>query len=94
MDTYYYHIVENDYSSGPYNVTILPGTTSTFFVVPIFHDNLVEGDEEFTLTINTLLLPSNVTVGHPAEAIVTILDSVGKQILQSNACMHIIKDTT
>ena len=81
MHNYYYHIAGNDYSSGPYNVTVLPGTTSTFFVVPILRDNLVEGNEEFTLTINTILLPSDVTVGHPAEALVTIVDGIGKEIL-------------
>ena len=83
MHNYYNHIAGNDYSSGPYNVTILPGTTSTFFVVPILRDNLVEGNEEFTLTINTILLPGDVTVDHPAEAIVTIVDSVSKQIFLS-----------
>ena len=34
----------------------------------------LEDNENFTLTINSSLLPSNITVGNPGEATVTIVD--------------------
>ena len=52
--------------------------TTAYFVIPITNDDLLEGNETFTLTLNPLLLPSDVIVGHPAEATVTIIDGVGK----------------
>ena len=48
-------------------------------MVSITNDNLLEGTETFTLTLNPLLLPSDVTAGHPAEVTVTIRDGAGKQ---------------
>ena len=87
----YEHITGNDYSSGPYNVTIPAGTTSAFFVVPIIHDDLVEENEDFMLTINTELLPIGVTVGNPAVTTVTIVDNVGKDIHDYSLCAVIIK---
>ena len=68
----------NDYGSGPYTVTFPFGMTTAYFFVPIINDNLIEGNETFTLTLNPLLLPSDVVVGHPAEAVVTITDGAGK----------------
>ena len=55
--------------------------TTAYFVVPIINDDLLEGNETFTLTLNPLLLPSDVIAGHPAEATVTIIDGAGKQIV-------------
>ena len=74
-----YHIrTDNDYGSGPYTVTFPAGTTTANFFVSITNDNLIEGNETFTLALNPLLLPSDVIVGHPAEALVTIIDGAGE----------------
>ena len=54
------------------------GITSAYFIVSIINDNLLEGNETFTLTLDPLLLPSDVIVGNPAEAIVTIVDGTGE----------------
>ena len=72
-----YHI-GNDYSSGPYSIMFPAGMTTAYFIVSIINDNLIEGNETFTLTLNPLLVPSDVIGGHPAEATVTIVDGAGK----------------
>ena len=71
----------DDYSSGPYTVTFSPGMTTAYFVVSIINDNLLEGNETFTLILIPPSLPSDVIVGNPAEAIVTIVDGTGEWIL-------------
>ena len=73
----YIHYTGNDYGSGPYTVTFPTGETTAFFIVTIINDNLLEGNERFTLALNDLSLPRGVTVGHIAEAAVTITDSDG-----------------
>ena len=75
---YFLCYIGNDYGSGPYTVTFPPGMTIAYFVVSITNDNLIEGNETFTLALNPLLLPNDVIAGHPAEAIVTIVDGPGK----------------
>ena len=63
-----------DYTSGPYTVTFLPGQTTATFDVPIIDDNILEGNENFILTIDSSSLPSDVTVGSPGQATVNIVD--------------------
>ena len=62
-----------DYTSGPYSVTFLAGETSATFDVPITDDSLLEGNENFMLTIDPSL-PTGVRRGDPSEATVTIVD--------------------
>ena len=64
-----------DYTSGPYTVTFPAGQTTTTFDVPINDDNILEGNENFMLTISPSSLPINVVVGDPSQATVTILDN-------------------
>ena len=45
--------------------------------IPIHDDTIVEGNENFTLTIDPSSLLTDVTVGSP-QAIVTIIDNDGK----------------
>ena len=52
--------------------------TRVSFVVVISNDNVLEGDEKFTLVINASPLPTGVTVSNPAQAAVTIYDDDGK----------------
>ena len=61
-----------DYHYGPYTVTFAAGVTTAVFSIPITNDNILEYREDFLLTINSSSLPSDVTVGDPGEAIVTI----------------------
>ena len=69
-----------DYESGPYNVTIPSGTTTAQFDVAINDDDILEGNENFNLTIMTSSEPSRVSIGNPAQATVTIVDDDGKHI--------------
>ena len=66
-----------DYTSGPYTVTIPAGQTTATFNVPINDDMILEGDENFMLTIDETL-PDGVTRGDPSKATVTIVDNDGK----------------
>ena len=70
-----------DYTSGPYTVTFPAGSTTATFNVPINDDNILEGDEDFMLTINSFSLPNGVTRDTPGEATVTIVDNDGKILL-------------
>jgi len=68
-----------DYNSGPYNVMIPAGVTSVTFDVPITDDNILEGNENFMLTINQSSLPTGIICGIPDSATVTIVeDNDGK----------------
>ena len=62
-----------DYTSGPYTVTFSAGQTTATFNVPITDDMILEGIENFMLTINQTL-PTNVTHGTPGLATVVIYD--------------------
>ena len=68
-------IVGVDYLSGPYNITILAGTTKLAFNITIMDDNILESDEQFQLNIASHFLPNNVTLGDPSQTNVTILDN-------------------
>ena len=63
-----------DYTSGPYTVTFAAGQTTATFNVPITDDMILEGNENFMLTINQTL-PDGVTRGTPSEATVNIVDN-------------------
>ena len=63
-----------DYTSGPYTVTFPAGQTTATFDVPINDDNILEGNENFILTIDGTSLPTGITRGSPGEATVTIVD--------------------
>ena len=63
-----------DYGSGPYTVTFPAGVTSVPFDIPINDDDILEGDEDFMLTINPSSVPTGVNVGNPDQATVTIMD--------------------
>ena len=64
-----------DYDSGPYNVTFSPGETLATFNVSINDDDVVEGNENFTLSIGASSLPNGVTVINPYQTTVTITDN-------------------
>ena len=49
--------------------------TNVSFNVSINDDNILEGNENFTLNIESSSLPPDVNIGDPDEATVTIVDS-------------------
>ena len=54
--------------------------TSIPFNVSITDDNVLEDDENFSLTIDPSSLPSNVTADNPSQATVTIVDNDGMYV--------------
>ena len=69
-----------DYGSGPYVVTIPAGVTMFPFNIPIINDMILEGLEDFILTIDPSTLPNDVSVGNPGQATVTIVDDDRKNL--------------
>ena len=63
---------------GPYTVVLLTNMTYVTFNISITDDTMFEESENFTLTITDTGLPSNVTVGYPDQATVTIINDDGK----------------
>ena len=63
-----------DYDSGPYTVTFTAGMTMASFNVPINDDDILEDDEDFTLTIWSGTLPNRVTHLGSGQSTVTIVD--------------------
>ena len=70
-----------DYTSGPYTVTFPAGQTTATFNIPINDDSVLDGNEDFMLTIDETSLPTGVTRGSPGKATVTIMDDDGKKIV-------------
>ena len=68
-----------DYTSGPYSVRFPAGVMSVPFSISIKDDNILEDNENFTLTINSSL-PTGVMVGNAGQATVTIVDNNCKYI--------------
>ena len=64
-----------DFTSGPYTVTFAAGVTMVAFDVPITDDMILEGNENFMLTIDETSLPDYITRGDPPEATVNIVDN-------------------
>ena len=73
--TQYDNSIDTDYSAGPYTVIFPAGRTRSSFNVTIHDDDIVEGNENFTLSINTSSLPSNVAVGDAYQTTVIISDN-------------------
>ena len=67
-----------NYSSGPYTVTFVAGTTNALFDVTISDDNVYRGNIYFNITINPSSLPNNVMVGDTGQARVIIVDDDSK----------------
>ena len=70
----------NDYDYTLQSVTIPPGEVNASFSVMINSDNILEHEEDFTLTIASTSQP-RVTVNGSGQATVNIVDDDGKQIL-------------
>ena len=70
-----------DYESGPYNVTIPAKATTVQFDVAINDDNILEGNENFNLSIMASSQPSRIDIDNPARATITIVDDDGKHLI-------------
>ena len=70
---------ENDYTTGPYSVTISTGMTTTPYNIVVTDDNLLENSETFAILLNPISLPSGVIVGDINQATVTIINDDGEQ---------------
>ena len=64
-----------DYNSGPFDCLFPAGMTFAELNISIIDDNIVEGDENFTLSINPSSLPYGVIAIHPGHTTVTITDN-------------------
>ena len=69
-----------NYDSGSYcnTVTIPVGVNRVTFEVPITDDKL-QGNGNFTLSINPSSLPNGVTIGNPGQTTVVIMDNDNKR---------------
>ena len=74
-------ILGEDYSSGPYYITLAAGITRISFNVSILDDKILEEDEKFILTIDPSSLPCSVTTGDHNQATVIILEDECKGII-------------
>ena len=70
----------NDFTSTPLTATIPAGATTTIVRVPVMSDNIVEGDEMFSmsLTVPSSLGPE-IVAGFVTSATGIIVDSTGKK---------------
>ena len=67
--------IGEDYIHGPYSITFPAGVTIVPVNIAIINDNVLEGDEDFTLVLNSSSVPDAVTVSdNNNQSTVTILD--------------------
>ena len=66
-------MLDDDYNSGQYNITIPVGMTNASFIISISVDNVLEGNELFSLTIDQIS-PVNNVIASNNSALVTIID--------------------
>ena len=76
-------IGDDDYESGPFNVTIPIRKNTVTFNLSIVDDNIFEGTETFTLTIDSFSLPSKVSLQTGCMLMVTIVDDDGELLILS-----------
>lgn len=65
-----------DYVSGLYPVTFPAGQTTAVLSIPVINDSTLEGNENFVVSIVSLL--SRVVTTDPYESTVIIVDDDGK----------------
>ena len=69
-------LLDNDFNLTTQTVTITAGTNSSMVNIPVTDDNIVEGDETFSmsLTVPSSLGPG-ITTGTITSAVITIIDT-------------------
>ena len=63
-----------DYDSGPFDITFPAGETLAVFNISINDDDIVEGNENFNISIDPFSPPNGVSVGDPSQTTVIIVD--------------------
>ena len=71
----------DDYASGPYSAAFPAGVTRAFLYISIIDDNLLEGNEYFSVMIDSSSVISGVDVGSLDQVTVTILDAAGTEVI-------------
>ena len=71
---------ETNYKLETHEVTFQEGTNEATLNITIIDDTVWKPNEDFTLTINTSSLFSNVTITDPENTTVTILNDDGKYV--------------
>ena len=69
------NVTDFDYTTGPYAITFRAGSTRALVIIPLVDDDLLEGAEDFTLSIDLSSLPSGITTGVHDQTLVTINDN-------------------
>ena len=62
-----------------YSVVFPPGSTMQSITIPIINDNVREGNETFRVAINPLSM-LGVILGTPNTAVITIIETTGKDM--------------
>ena len=68
-----FHIISEDYESGPFNVTIPAGEIRVPFNISIIDDNIFEANESFSLSINSSFPPCQELLTSDCNLTVTIV---------------------
>ena len=71
----------NDYNPRQFTVKFDAGMIRVPFDISIDRDDVLEGNETFSLTIDPSSLPSKVTVTNPNQTTVIIVDDDGKKTI-------------
>ena len=66
-----------DFNSATQTATITAGASSSTINITVIDDNIVEGDEMFTMTLNVPTSPG-ITTGNITMATATIIDSTSR----------------
>ena len=66
----------NDFNSATQTITIVAGTNSSMVNIPVTDDDIVEGDETFSMSLTVLSsYGPGITTGTITSATVTIIDT-------------------
>ena len=71
---HFFTLLDQDYEYGIHTVTFPARTTIIYLSISITNDNIVEGDENFALTIDRSSLPNDIFIDDNYGATVTIAD--------------------
>ena len=64
-----------DYQRRPFSLIFSGIVNSIPIIVRLIDDNIFEGNENFTLTIDSSKVPGNIMVAQPSEVVIVISDN-------------------
>ena len=68
-------IADNDYITGPYDVSFTAGQQSATLILPTVDDSTTELSEYFMVAITSTDQPSVVEIGSPSTSLISIEDN-------------------